>query len=42
MNEDGHLWWGDKGLNYEGIRRAGTSSKKSNLGKIVTTEFYEG
>jgi hypothetical protein len=42
VDEDGNLWWGDKGMNDEGIRHAGTSSKKTNLGEIVMTENYEG
>jgi len=42
MDEDGDLWWGDKGSNHEGIRHAGTSAKKIDLGGIHIDAFYEG
>jgi hypothetical protein len=42
VNRDGRLWWGDKGFNFEGIRHAGTSSEKINLGEIVISRLYKG
>jgi hypothetical protein len=42
VDEDGDLWWGDKGSNHEGIRHAGTSAKKIDLGEIVIDAFYDG
>lgn len=42
VDDDGNLWWGDKGSNHRGIRHAGTSAKKTDLGEIVNNAFYEG
>jgi hypothetical protein len=42
VNLDGRLWWGDKGLNFDGVQHAGTSSKKDDLGKIIMTHLYSG
>jgi hypothetical protein len=42
MDKDGYLWWGDKGLNHEGIRHAGTRAKKVDLGGIVIDALYNG
>ncbi|KAN0087225.1 hypothetical protein V8E54_000913 [Elaphomyces granulatus] len=42
VDEDGDLWWGDKGSNHEGIRHAGTSAKKADLTEINLNAFYQG
>lgn len=42
VDEDGDLWWGDKGSNHEGIRHAGTSAKRTDLAEIDLKAFYEG
>jgi len=35
------MYWGDKGLNKNGTRHAGTSSLRSNVGRIHFNELYE-
>jgi hypothetical protein len=42
VDKDGNFWWGDKGINARGTRHAGMSSRKTDLGEIVMTQFYEG
>jgi hypothetical protein len=39
---EGCLWWGDKGLNTDGTRHAGTSADLNSLGKIQMDAEYEG
>ena len=36
------LWWGDKGLNADGTRHAGTSADLQSLGNIQMDAEYEG
>lgn len=38
----GCLWWGDKGLNTDGTRHAGTSANMHKLGQIQMDAEYEG
>jgi hypothetical protein len=40
--KESSLWWGDKGLNANGTRRAGTSADLKTLGKIHMDADYEG
>ena len=42
IDVDGNLWWGDKTSNNQGIRHAGTSAKKIDLGEIVIDALYNG
>ena len=38
----GHLWWGDKGVSDDGIRHAGTSMRREELGDIMMDAVYAG
>lgn len=42
LDENGCLWWGDKGVNAEGIRHAGTGTDKDSLEEIQMDAFYAG
>ena len=42
MGTAGCLWWGDKGLNADGTRHAGTSANVHDLGQIHMDAEYEG
>jgi hypothetical protein len=41
-DQDGNMWWGDKGINSKGVRHAGTSGQKSILGPIQMKAEYAG
>ncbi|KAN0104405.1 hypothetical protein V8E51_010150 [Hyaloscypha variabilis] len=38
----GRLWWGDKGVSDDGIRHAGTSMRREELGDIMMDAVYAG
>jgi hypothetical protein len=38
----GLLWWGDKGVSDDGIRHAGTSMRREELGDIMMDAVYAG
>jgi hypothetical protein len=40
LDENGRLWWGDKGLGSDGFRNAGTSSSRGGLGIIHEDSLY--
>jgi hypothetical protein len=40
LGEDGRLWWGDKGAQSGGVRHAGTSGRKIDLGTIEMSALY--
>jgi hypothetical protein len=37
---EGYLWWGDKGVNVDGVRHAGTSRYAKNIGEIHMDSSY--
>jgi len=39
---DGSLWWGDKGVGIDGVRHAGTSGRRTDLGDIRLDGLYAG
>jgi hypothetical protein len=41
LNENGRFWWGDKGC-IEGVRHAGMSSRRNDLGAIQMSALYAG
>jgi hypothetical protein len=38
----GRLWWGDKGVSYDGIRHAGTNMRSEKLGDVMMDAVYAG
>ena len=38
----GRLWWGDKGVSYDGIRHAGTNMRMEELGDVMMDAIYAG
>jgi hypothetical protein len=40
LDPAGKIWWGDKGVSDDGIRHAGTSMRKEELGDIVMDAVY--
>lgn len=42
VSANGLLWWGDKGVETDGVRHAGTSWKRGNLGDIRIEALYSG
>ncbi|KUJ22307.1 uncharacterized protein LY89DRAFT_714133 [Mollisia scopiformis] len=42
VDEKGRFWWGDKGVGENGVRHAGTSCKKGELGYIDMDASYAG
>lgn len=42
LDPAGKLWWGDKGVSDDGIRHAGTSMRKEELGDIMMDAVYAG
>jgi hypothetical protein len=42
LDPSGKLWWGDKGAAGDGIRHAGTSMRKEELGDIMMDAVYAG
>jgi hypothetical protein len=40
VDENGRFWWGDKGVNDDGTRIAGTSQNPGDLGQIVMNAPY--
>ncbi|KAE9363063.1 hypothetical protein N431DRAFT_139141 [Stipitochalara longipes BDJ] len=42
LDPAGRLWWGDKGVSNDGIRHAGTSMKREELGDIMMDAVYAG
>jgi len=42
LDPTGKLWWGDKGVCDDGIRHAGTSLRREELGDIMMDAVYAG
>jgi hypothetical protein len=40
FDKNGGLWWGDKGMNADGVRHAGTSGNRDVLGNILMDSQY--
>lgn len=42
LDPQGRFWWGDKGVGVDGVRHAGTSMRKDELGDIMMDAVYAG
>jgi len=42
LDAQGRFWWGDKGVGVDGVRHAGTSMRKDELGDIMMDAIYAG
>jgi hypothetical protein len=42
LDSTGRMWWGDKGVSDDGVRHAGTSMRKEELGDIMMDAVYAG
>jgi hypothetical protein len=42
LDPAGRMWWGDKGVSDDGVRHAGTSMSKEELGDIMMDVVYAG